>query len=86
MWSWLLDLLFGCAHRRRSLPITIRKRTATGWPGPAQATETYCVCLECGKQFPYSWEKMKMVRPLPPRQAPVHGLAGWFSRQRWSSR
>ena len=24
--------------------------------------ETYVVCLECGKEFPYSWEEMKVLR------------------------
>jgi hypothetical protein len=22
---------------------------------------TYVVCLDCGKEFPYDWEQMKMV-------------------------
>ena len=86
MWNWLLDCLFGCAHRKLSLPITLRKKMVNGRPGLGPAAETYRVCLECGKQFPYNWEEMKIVRALPPRRAEVHGLVGWFSRHRWSAR
>lgn len=83
---YLLDLLFGCSHRKRSLPITLRKKDASGNGTPA---ETYLVCLECGKKFPYSWEEMRIVRPKkqkPQQPAEEHGLAAWFSRHRWSSR
>jgi hypothetical protein len=24
---------------------------------------TYIVCLDCGKEFPYDWQKMKVVAP-----------------------
>jgi hypothetical protein len=24
---------------------------------------TYVVCLECGKELPYDWAKMKIVKP-----------------------
>ena len=51
----LWDLLFGCSYRNLSLPITVRKRSAAGYPSGER--ETYCVCLECGRKFPYSWGK-----------------------------
>jgi hypothetical protein len=28
----------------------------------AAVTGTYVVCLDCGKEFPYDWAEMKMVR------------------------
>jgi len=56
----LFDLVFGCSHKRCSFPMTTRgaKRRS-----PAAAlTGTYVVCLDCGKEFPYDWKAMKMVR------------------------
>ncbi len=40
----LLELLFGCRHRRRSWPLSI----VAGKRVPA-----YTVCLECGREFLY---------------------------------
>ena len=45
--------LFGCAHGHCTFP-----RTATK---PGQSSTTYVVCLDCGKEFPYDWQQMKMV-------------------------
>jgi hypothetical protein len=54
----LMDVLFGCWHTRYSFPITAK-------PGhrakAAQATGTYVVCLDCGKEFAYDWSQMKVV-------------------------
>lgn len=84
-----LDFLLGCAHKRTSFPITIRKRPRAAELPADQTNETYIVCLECGKKFPYSWEKMK-IQPAPrkPRRVSTEpqGLSSWFSRHRWSSR
>ena len=55
----LVDWLFGCSHRRKSFPITLR----TGRGAAGQQTtesETYVVCLDCGRQFPYDWTTMRM--------------------------
>jgi hypothetical protein len=50
--------LFGCAHRRLTRPITpIRK------PGEPSG-ETYVVCLDCGKQFAYDWNHMRIGKPI----------------------
>ncbi len=59
----LFDLVFGCSHKHCSFPITVRgklRRTEA-----ALVTGTYIVCLECGKEFPYNWEEMKLVRARP---------------------
>ena len=56
-----LNLMFGCAHKRFSFPITVRgaqKRSNEA----ASVTGTYVVCLECGHEFPYDWKQMKLVR------------------------
>jgi hypothetical protein len=52
--------LFGCAHRHRTFPMTARKPR----PAPLEGepyTGTYVVCLDCGKEFPYDWQQMKLV-------------------------
>ncbi len=55
----LLNLLFGCRHRRISRPMTAAHR-----PGmPAAAT--YVVCLECGQQFHYDLSRMRIGKPMP---------------------
>ncbi len=67
----LLDFVFGCSHKRCSFPMTVRgarRRT------PAAAlTGTYVVCLDCGKEFPYDWKTMKVVRntEMQPSASPV---------------
>ena len=42
---WVFESLFGCHHQQLSRVFTIRKRT-------------YQVCVECGREFEYSWELM----------------------------
>ncbi len=60
-----LDLMFGCPHKRFSFPITVRgaKRRSSE---AASLTGTYVVCLECGHEFPYDWNEMKVVRDSSP--------------------
>lgn len=50
----LYDTFFRCGHRRMSFP-----RKPVTKPGAPQA-EMYVVCLDCGKQFHYDWEKMRI--------------------------
>lgn len=45
----LLNLIFGCRHRRRSFPLTIRH-------------ETYVSCLDCGVQHVYDWERFRVTK------------------------
>ena len=56
----LFDLLFGCSHQRCSFPITVKSKPRLS--SVASVTGTYVVCLDCGKEFPYDWKEMKMVR------------------------
>ncbi|HVH89049.1 MAG TPA: hypothetical protein VM912_20190 [Terriglobales bacterium] len=53
----LVNLLFGCWHKKVSFPFTSRSRRSPA----AQVTGTYVVCLDCGKEFPYDWKEMKLV-------------------------
>lgn len=52
--------LFGCWHRRFSFPITPRKGQKR--PMAAIHTGTYVACLGCGKEFPYDWHTMKVIK------------------------
>jgi len=52
--------LFGCAHNRCTFPITATK-SAYFLPEGTCRTATYIVCLQCGKEFPYDWEHMRVV-------------------------
>jgi len=71
MWGWgqlmlctLTNWLFGCAHRRTGFPFT--RRTQAG-------SETYVVCLECGKHFPYDWGAMQIATSKSPGAVGVLG-------------
>jgi hypothetical protein len=61
MFSKVLDTLFGCWHSRYSFPMTIRttsRRSAT-----SARVGTYVVCLDCGKELPYDWQRMRLLDP-----------------------
>ncbi len=58
----VLDVLFGCWHKNYTFPITTKAGQRRS--EAAAVTGTYVVCLDCGKEFPYSWEEMKVVSVL----------------------
>ena len=63
----VLDVMFGCRHTRYSFPITVRagaRRAKT--PGH---TGTYVVCLDCGREFSYDWQEMRIAEPQPKEAA-----------------
>jgi predicted transcriptional regulator len=51
--------LFGCAHQRCTFPITAKRLGAT-LPESKACRNTYIVCLDCGKEFSYDWQRMKV--------------------------
>ncbi len=55
----LLDALFGCWHSNYTFPRTAK--TGQRRSEAASVTGTYVVCLDCGKEFPYDWQEMKIV-------------------------
>jgi hypothetical protein len=75
----LFDMLFGCWHRKYTFPITADRRDSRG----AHSNKmTYVVCLDCGKEFPYDWETMKVLSSAPqqtrrvlPKAMPVTAAA-----------
>jgi hypothetical protein len=52
------NLLFRCPHHRVTRPITPVSKA--GVPHG----DTYVVCLDCGKQFAYDLQKMRIGRPV----------------------
>jgi RNA polymerase subunit RPABC4/transcription elongation factor Spt4 len=55
----LVEMLFGCRHSSYSFPVTVRQ--AKRRPQAAALTGTYVVCLDCGKEFAYDWQQMKVI-------------------------
>lgn len=68
----LFDMLFGCWHKNYSFPITAKG--SKRYSSAASTTGTYVVCLDCGKEFAYDWDEMKVVAneasKAPARLAP----------------
>jgi hypothetical protein len=67
MFAKVMDVLFGCRHSRYSFPLTIR-------PGSRRAAVssragTYVVCLDCGREFSYDWQDMRIARSEPEKSA-----------------
>jgi hypothetical protein len=54
----LFNTLFRCSHRRTTFPLTQARKSGT------DASEIYVVCLDCGKQFVYDWEHMRIAKPV----------------------
>jgi hypothetical protein len=69
----LIDVLFGCRHSRYSFPVTIRG--ATRRPQAGALTGTYVACLDCGREFPYDWQEMKVITSSSEKRAYVASLA-----------
>jgi hypothetical protein len=59
MMARLFDAVFGCRHSRYSFPVTIRG--AARRPQAGALTGTYVACLDCGREFPYDWQEMKVI-------------------------
>jgi hypothetical protein len=54
----LLNLLFRCSHRHLTRPLT-----RVGETGGAEGA-SYVVCLDCGKQFAYDLQAMRIGKPI----------------------
>lgn len=55
----LFDTFFGCWHSHYSFPITVRPGSRRNQA--AALTGTYVVCLDCGREFPYDWQEMRVL-------------------------
>ena len=54
----VLNLLFRCSHRRLTRPLAPITK-----PGQPQS-QSYIVCLDCGKQFEYDLHEMRMGKAI----------------------
>ena len=73
----LFDMLFGCTHSNYSFPITAKGAHRN--IAAASPTGTYVVCLDCGKDFAYDWQALKVMEPTKeavpqPQVDPVEAL------------
>ena len=57
----ILDALFGCWHKHLSFPMSGKRGQRR--PSAALQTGTYIVCLDCGREFAYDWQQMRIVAP-----------------------
>jgi Fe2+ or Zn2+ uptake regulation protein len=65
MFTTLFNFFFGCTHRNTTFPFSARSNGAVRNHHNHAA---YVVCLDCGKEFPYSWEEMRIL-PEPKESA-----------------
>ncbi len=73
MMAKMFDSIFGCRHSNYSFPITVRSRSRR--ISAASLTGTYVACLDCGKEFPYDWQDMKVITSTEAGGHRVHALA-----------
>jgi hypothetical protein len=61
----ILNTLFGCSHARTTFPLTPgRKNSPFAASGASGAGRTYVVCLDCGREFAYNWDEMRVGEPV----------------------
>jgi len=56
----LLQSLFGCTHRKTTFPQTPIRRGRIAVNTELKA-QTYIACLDCGKELPYDWDRMRKI-------------------------
>ena len=63
IYSFFYEIIFGCSHGHLTRPFTFE-------------AQSYKVCLDCGRQLPYSLEMMRIIHPWEVRKlhAPVTEL------------
>jgi hypothetical protein len=59
-----INSLFACTHRHTTFPLTPARRNAI-YPVPNARVGTYVVCLDCGSEFAYNWEEMRVGEKVP---------------------
>ena len=63
-----LNTLFGCSHQRTTFPLTPGRKNAAP---SATRQGTYVVCLDCGKEFAYDWDDMRIGQAVTVPPAPA---------------
>ena len=65
MFIALLNAFFGCSHPRTTFPISPTRKLALSNPHAGHGT--YVVCLDCGQEFSYDWQEMRIGQPVAAR-------------------
>jgi hypothetical protein len=58
----LFQALFGCAHRKTTFPLTPIRRGRIAAQSNTELAQTYIACLDCGKELPYDWDRMRKIK------------------------
>lgn len=58
IYNFFYEILLGCNHGHLTRPFTLQ-------------THSYKVCLDCGRQLPYSLEKMRAMHPWEIARVPA---------------
>lgn len=66
MLQTILNSFFGCAHTRTTFPLTPSRRGAQFTGSASRNNGAYVVCLDCGKEFAYDWQQMRVGRAVEP--------------------
>ena len=53
-----MPIWWGCSHKKLTFPMTRPRQAARG----RRQKNTYVACLECGKELPYIWNEMRVVK------------------------
>ena len=81
----MMDVFFGCGHRRTTFPITPRRRYAGSTAVSGSLSSTYVACLDCGKEFAYDWKTMTVGQPMAGVYAPPQQTQPMFSFLRFKA-
>lgn len=60
MLNSLLGYMFGCSHRNTTFPLTPKHRVPGAATRSTPRQRAYVACLDCGKEFNYNWEEMRI--------------------------
>ena len=71
-----IALLGRCSHRRMSFPLTPKVR------GIPVAGGAYVTCLDCGKEFRYDWDAMRLDKAEMSRPQTAGTFAGQPAKHR----
>jgi hypothetical protein len=63
----LMNVFLGCTHRNTTFPLTSARKPSSV-SAPAVSNRTYVVCLDCGTEFQYDWNAMRIGKPVAARQ------------------
>jgi hypothetical protein len=55
----LVGFFLGCTHSKTTFPITPMRSSRIS---VAERPGTYVACLDCGKEFSYNWQEMRVEK------------------------